>query len=108
MNQSTTKETFAAKDTTNSSAGSTHPVADRVKDTLHSSVDALSERVGKTEETLRNSATHSSEAVAQKRKEMEAKWEQSSIKRYAVENPVATAGIAFAAGALLASFMRKK
>ena len=104
MSQSTPKENFAA----NSKGENAHPVSDRVKDTLHSSVDALSERVAKTEENLRNSATQSSEAVAQKRKEMEAKWEQSSVKRYAVENPVATASIAFAAGALLASFMRKK
>lgn len=89
-------------------AGSTHPLTDSVTETLHRSVDALSQRAGATETNLRDSAASSSDAISQKRQELEAQWEGSAIKRYAVENPVAAAGIAFAAGALIASLFSRK
>ncbi len=88
-------------------AESTHPVADKLKDTLHGSVDTLAEKAAATEASLRESATKGSENFNAKQKELEAKWEHSGIKKYATENPVATAGIAFAAGMLLSSILRR-
>lgn len=87
---------------------SDHPVADKVRETLHQSVDTVANKAAMTEESLRKSADSSAEAMAEKQAEMSAKWNNSKVKQYAVENPVATAGIAFAAGALIASFFGKK
>ncbi|MEC7699909.1 MAG: DUF883 domain-containing protein, partial [Pseudomonadota bacterium] len=36
------------------------------------------------------------------------KCQASNVRKYAIENPVATAGIAFAAGMLVTSLLRKK
>lgn len=87
---------------------STHPISDKVQDTLHESVDTLAQKAASTEDSLRNAAQSGSESFAAKQEEVKAKWEQSSVKRYATENPVATAGIAFAAGVLLTSLLRRK
>ena len=61
-----------------------------------------------TEDRLRNAAQSSGESLAAKQAEVKEKWEQSSVKKYATENPVATAGIAFAAGVLLTSLLLRK
>lgn len=91
-----------------SKAKSTHPVSDKVQSSLHESVDSLAEKAGSTEERLREAAHSGSENFAAKQQEVQEKWEQSSIKKYATENPIATAGIAFAAGVLLTSLLRRK
>jgi hypothetical protein len=87
---------------------SAHPFADKIKDTLHQSVDTLSEKAVEAEKGIREKASKGSENIEEQRSQAESSWNKSSVKRYAVENPVATAGIAFAAGALLASFFRSK
>jgi len=87
---------------------STHPVSDKVQDTLHESVDTIAEKAASTEDKLREAAQSGSENLAAKQKEMQDKWQQSAVKKYATENPVATAGIAFAAGVLLTSLLRRK
>lgn len=87
---------------------STHPVSDKVQSSLHESVDTLAQKAGSTEERLRDAAQSGSESFAAKQQEVQDKWEQSSVKKYATENPLATAGIAFAAGVLLTSLLRRK
>ncbi|ASP46769.1 DUF883 domain-containing protein [Cognaticolwellia beringensis] len=89
-------------------AQSTHPLSDKVQDALHESVDTLAEKAAHTEDRLRNAAQSSSENFEAKQQEVQAKWDQSSLKKYATENPIATAGIAFAAGVLLTSIFRRK
>jgi len=89
-------------------AKSTHPVSDKVQDTLHESVDTLAQKAASTEDRLRSAAQSSSETLAAKQEEVQAKWDKSSVKKYATENPIATAGIAFAAGVLLTSILRRK
>lgn len=87
---------------------SEHPVSDRLKNTLHDSVDTLSDKAAQAEERIRETAQASSQTLDEKQKELKAKWEGSPVKKYASENPVATAGIAFAAGMLLSSFLKRK
>ena len=89
-------------------SNSTHPISDKVKDTLHESVDTLAQKAATTEDRLRNAAQSGSENFTAKQEEVKAQWEQSSVKKYATENPVATAGIAFAADVLLTSILRSK
>ena len=97
-----------ATSTSTKKSKSTHPVSDKVQDTLHESVDTIAEKVASTEDKLRDAAQSGSESLAAKQKEMQDKWQQSAVKKYATENPVATAGIAFAAGVLLTSLLRRK
>lgn len=85
-----------------------HPVTDKVQDTLHQSVDKLAGSAGRAEENLRNTASESAENMAARKRQAEQKWQASAVRRYAVENPVATAGIAFAAGMVLTSLLRGK
>lgn len=87
---------------------STHPVSDKVQDALHESIDSLTEKTAATEGKLRDAAQTGAESLAAKQKEAQDKWQQSAVKKYATENPVATAGIAFAAGVLLTSLLRRK
>ena len=69
-------------------SASTHPVSDKVQNSLH--------------------AHSGSENIAAKQQEVQEKWHQSAVKKYATENPIATAGIAFAAGVLLTSILSRK
>ncbi|WP_076420684.1 DUF883 domain-containing protein [Colwellia sp. UCD-KL20] len=85
-----------------------HPVADKLQGTLHESVDTLAEKVGSAEDTLRATAQSSSATLAQKQSELKAKWDKSGVKQYAIENPVATAGIAFTVGMLVSSLLKRK
>ena len=85
-----------------------HPVADKMQNTLHESVDTLAQKVGSAEETLRETAQNSSENFVQKQMEIEDKWNKSAIKKYATDNPVATAGIAFSVGMLVSSLLKRR
>ncbi|WP_414827806.1 DUF883 domain-containing protein [Alteromonas sp. H39] len=87
---------------------STHPVTDKVQETLHASVDKLAGSAGVAEQNLRDTAATSKENMAARQRLAKQKWQASSVRKYAVENPLAAAGIAFAAGMFLTSILRKK
>ena len=109
MTQATqTQAPRAGKEKKADSSKSTHPMADKIKDTLHDSVDTLAEKAAAAEQGLRDSAEKGSENLARRKEQLESSWEQSSVKRYVSENPVKTAGLAFAAGVVLASFLKSK
>ncbi len=103
-----TSDSVADKVRANGMADSSHPVTDKVQESLHSSVDKLAGSAGRAEENLRQSASESAENWERRKAEAEQKWQGSSIRKYAIENPLATAGIAFAAGMLLTSIFRSK
>lgn len=83
------------------------PLANKMKDTLHSSVDTLAEKAESAEKAIRSGASNSAEALNEKQQQIQESWEASSVRKYAVENPVATAGIVFIAGALFGKFMSR-
>tara|TARA_R110002050_G_scaffold191458_1_gene326214 strand:+ start:719 stop:1021 length:303 start_codon:yes stop_codon:yes gene_type:complete len=85
-----------------------HPVADKLQNTLHDSVDALADKVGSAEEVIRETAQSSSATLAKKQIEIESKWNNSVVKKYATENPIATAGLAFSAGMLISALLKRK
>ena len=87
---------------------SSHPVADQIASTLHASVDSLHQSAATTESSLRDKQVASGKAFDQKRKAFEKSWNTSGVKKYAVENPVKTAGIAFGIGMLASMLLRKK
>ncbi|MFA3792097.1 DUF883 domain-containing protein [Aliiglaciecola sp. SL4] len=84
------------------------PISDKVTDALHHSVDSLSKQAAKTEEKVRHSATASAETLSAKQQEALDYWNSSSIGKFTKENPVATAGIAFAAGMALTALLKRK
>lgn len=83
------------------------PVADKLKKTLHETVDAVAEKAGSAEKALRSGAANSAEALTEKQQQMQESWEASSVRQYAIENPVATAGIVFIAGALFGKLLSR-
>ena len=85
-----------------------HPVTDSLQATLHASVDKLADSAGIAEENIRKTAASSAENMSARKRLAEKKWHASKVRAYAIENPVATAGIAFAAGMLVTSLLRKK
>ena len=84
------------------------PIADSVTETLHQSVDTLSGHAVIAEEKIRSTAAASAETMGEKQQKAKQYWDQSAVGKYTKENPVATAGIAFAAGMLLTTFLRRK
>ncbi|KXI27479.1 DUF883 domain-containing protein [Paraglaciecola hydrolytica] len=83
------------------------PVTNKASAALHKTVDTLAEKAAGTEEKLRESASHSAESIAAQQKAIQDKWQNSKARNYATENPLATAGIAFAAGVLLTTLLRR-
>ena len=106
-----TMATQAAKNTSskaNTSKEQGHPVTDQLKESLHQSVDKLADNASIAEENIRRTATSSAANMSERKRLAEQKWQASKLRNYAIENPVATAGIAFAAGVLVTSLFRKK
>ncbi|TYK65730.1 DUF883 domain-containing protein [Colwellia echini] len=108
MTTSAKTTTSKAKTTKENAPISNTPISDNVTETLHQSVDTLGEHAANAETRIRETASHSSETIADKQIQLKEYWDQSNVGKYAKENPLATAGIAFAAGMLLSSFLRKK
>lgn len=96
------------KETVKNAVKQEHPVTDALQANLHDSVDTLAEKAGSAEERIRETAQSSSESLAKKQSEIEDKWNKSAVKKYAVENPVATAGIAFTVGMLVSSLLKRR
>ncbi|MDP2596512.1 DUF883 domain-containing protein [Alteromonas stellipolaris] len=102
--QTTTPKTAKVNSVTEPS----HPVTDQLKETLHSSVDKLADSAAVAEDNIRNTASRSADNMSERKRLAEQKWQASGVRKYAIENPLATAGIAFAAGMLVTSLFRKK
>lgn len=99
--------TTTSKSTSSEQNEAKHPFTNSMSDSLHSSIDRLASTVAKAEENVRDGANAGAENLSARQKQIESKWNESGIKRFAAENPVATAGVAFAAGALISSLLRK-
>ncbi|GFD67845.1 hypothetical protein KUL156_04580 [Alteromonas sp. KUL156] len=106
--QASAKSQSVKSTTANGVTEPSHPVTDQLKDSLHASVDKLADSAGIAEENIRKTASSSAESMAERKRLAEQKWQASKVRNYAIENPLATAGIAFAAGMLVTSLLRKK
>lgn len=87
---------------------SSTPVADKVTKTLHETVDTIGIHAESTEDKLRNTAASSADVLSEKQAELKQCWNNSSVGKYTKENPLAAAGIAFTAGVLLTSLLKRK
>lgn len=88
---------------------SSESVSDRLAGSAHEAVDRAAERAKRAEETIRQSAMESSRAAHEKvdaaRQELDVL--AGKVERYVKSNPVTAAGVAFAAGVLLSSLLRR-
>ena len=97
-------KTTTAKNTTNTDL----PVSKRAQEALHDSVDAVAGKAAKAEKSVRDTAHRSAESLGETQDKVLKQWNGSQVRRFACENPVATVGIAFTAGMLLTSLLRKR
>ena len=81
-----------------------------VADKAHETVDKLADRVAGAESSAREAAGATSEKLAARKQDAQAKVDDamSEINRFVQKNPLASTGIAFAAGALLTSLLGRK
>ncbi len=102
--QSTAEQT---KTKTNSSLNS--PVTEKAVEAAHHAVDAVAVKAAVAEDTLRKTAASSQETLTHKQEEIKQQLQASYSKtrELAAQNPLATAGIAFAAGVLLTALLRR-
>ena len=105
----TSSKSTAEKSTTENGAETGAPFTEKTVAAAHEAIDRLSERVAKTEERLRGAANQGQQSWTEKQEEVRAQGEGSvsSARDYARENPLMTAGIAFAAGLIVANLLRR-
>lgn len=90
-------------------AGSNSPVTEKATAAAHHAVDAVSLRAASAEDTIRKTAASSGEALHEKQEQIKHQLQGSyqRTRAMAVENPLAAAGIAFAAGVLVTALFRR-
>ncbi len=102
----TTKQTTSNLKDTNSKS----PWTDKTSDTLHETVDKVATKASTAEENIRNAASKSADTVSVKKDELQKQLNSSvgRARKAAAENPLATAGIAFAAGLVVSALLSRR
>lgn len=90
--------------------GLNSPVTAKASEAAHHAVDSVAAKAASAEDSLRKTAASSQESLAHKQAEIKQQLQSSYSKtrELAAQNPLATAGIAFAAGMLLTSLLRRR
>ena len=104
---SSQKRKVASNSKSSKAAAGDTPLSEKMRSSLHETVDTLAEKAEAAEKTIRDTAGNSQQALSEKQQQVQESWEASSVRKYAVENPVATAGIVFIAGALFGKFLSR-
>ncbi|MEO3864033.1 DUF883 C-terminal domain-containing protein [Rheinheimera fenheensis] len=107
---------MASATSTNSQANSkansglNSPVTAKASEAAHHAVDAVAAKAANAEDSLRKTAASSQETLAHKQEEIKQQLQSSYSKtrELAAQNPLATAGIAFAAGMLVTELLRRR
>ncbi|MDP2715034.1 DUF883 domain-containing protein [Rheinheimera sp.] len=90
--------------------GLNSPVTAKASEAAHHAVDAMAVKAAAAEDTLRKTAASSQETLAHKQEEIKQQLQStySKSREFAAQNPLAAAGIAFAAGILVSSLLRRR
>lgn len=85
------------------------PMTDRASTAAHSAVDSIADKAATAEEKIRQTAANSQGTFKQKEEEIKQQVSQSMdrTREMAKQNPLATIGVAFAAGMLFSSLLRR-
>jgi hypothetical protein len=81
-------------------------LTEKVTGVLHEAEEVLFEKLKHAELSLRESLINGSHDLDERKAQIDSVWHQSAIKHYAIKNPIMTASIALATGALIASLLR--
>lgn len=85
------------------------PATEQAAGAAHQTVDRVAERVARAEGTVREKAAAGERQVRMKSAEARATTERAvdHLRQYAQENPLAAAGIAFAAGMVVSRMLSR-
>ncbi len=100
----------SSKDDSSNTAQVEAPFTEKATEAAHHAVDALSSRAASAEHSVRQGASSSAKTLSEKQAAARAKISEygGKTRQFAAENPLATAGIAFAAGMLVTALLRRK
>jgi len=86
------------------------PLTEKATSAAHEAVDSLSSKAATAEQSVRSGASSSAQTLNEKQLIAREKLDQYTEKTrdFATQNPLATAGLAFAAGMLVTSLFRRK
>lgn len=92
-----------------SNKGSSHDTTDKVAKTVHEAVDSVAERAAPAEERVRESAAKAAERAREGAEYARARTHDMTerVCDYVKENPLMALGIAFAAGTVVSSILRR-
>jgi ElaB/YqjD/DUF883 family membrane-anchored ribosome-binding protein len=92
-----------------SPAQSTSPTTDRIAVMAHETIDRVAETANHAENGMRDATATTSDAAKSAGREASALASEGlqRLRSYAEENPLTSAGIAFAAGVLLSALVRR-
>lgn len=94
----------------NGSSALNSPATEKACEATHNAVDAMAVKAAAAEDALRKTASSSQETLAHKQEEIKLQLQNSLSKtrELVAQNPLATAGIAFAAGVALTALLRRR
>ena len=92
----------------NTNSKTDSPVSKKAQEALHDSVAAVADKASQAERSVRDTAQRSAESLGEAQEKMVKQWNGSQVRKFATENPIATVGIAFTAGMLITSLLRKR
>jgi ElaB/YqjD/DUF883 family membrane-anchored ribosome-binding protein len=94
----------------NGSSALNSPTTEKACEATHNAVDAMAVKAAAAEDALRKTATSSQETLAHKQEEVKLQLHDSISKARVMvaKNPLATAGVAFAAGIVLTALLRRR
>lgn len=85
-------------------------VTERVAQTAHETIDRVQEKAGQIEDQLRDTAERAAERARESgdKAKMELQGTVKKLTGYIEENPLQSAAIAFAAGLVVSSLLRRR
>ena len=94
----------------NSAHTPTAPTTESASKAAHAALDQVAQKAATAEDYVRKHASESAETLHEKREALEAslKSSVSRSRRFAQENPLLCAGLAFAAGMAVTALIRRK
>ena len=102
-------QTRAGSRNNESDDNSGNPTTDRLAAMAHETIDRVAETANHAEHEVRSAATRTAEKAKHAQDQMVATADEnlSKVRSYVQQNPLTSAGIAFAAGVILSSLIRR-
>lgn len=90
-------------------AGKNSPTTEKASEAAHVAVDKVAEKAAVAETRLRQTVNSGAEQLQEKKEEAKQGTEDviAQVRGYTQENPLAAAGIAFAAGLIVSRLLRQ-